>query len=101
MKHFRIVFFLIAFSTVVGIIISCAFQRPGNPEYGWLNGKWRGLAPSGGELMLGLQVVNANEVVGSATIEGTHIAPAKISGSVNGEKVELSAYKAHHVTTSL
>ncbi len=71
--------------------VAVAQEQPGNPDYNWLNGKWRGPALAGGTLEMELRVVNDNEVKGSGAIrvgpKGT-VKPL-ITGVVQGDKVNL------------
>jgi hypothetical protein len=43
--------------------LAAAQEQPGNPDYNWPNGKWRGP----GSRELNLKVVNGNQVTGTQT----------------------------------
>jgi len=67
-------------------------EKAGDPEHHWLNGKWSGPAPLGGELQLELQVVNDNKVTGKSRIPmgGSKRSPSgSIQGTVDGDRVNL------------
>lgn len=87
--------FLLALETLVA-----AQDQPGNPDYSWLNGKWRGPAPVvGGSTEMNLQVVNDNQVKGSETFQrnvggGRKDVRNPISGTVSGDSVELTFMRA-------
>jgi hypothetical protein len=72
-----------------------AQEKPGNSEYAWLNGKWSGPAPAGGELELDLQVINDNQITGQSRVPrgGSKRDPVRtVSGTVEGDKVHLELY---------
>ena len=74
---------------VLAILPLAAQDKPGNPAYDWLNGKWSGPAPLGGELQLELRVVDDDKVVGHSKIPiaGSKRAPAgTVSGTVKGDQ---------------
>ncbi|HEV8344548.1 MAG TPA: hypothetical protein VGR30_19500 [Candidatus Binatia bacterium] len=85
---------LIVFSTLF-LSLSCtsaAAQESGNPAYSWVNGKWTGPAPGGGELEMDLRLINDNQVAGSGQIRGAGGAKGYrpvITGIVKGERVTL------------
>jgi hypothetical protein len=73
-----------------------AQEKPGNPAYDWLNGKWSGPAPRGGELELDLKVVNDNQITGQSRIprQGIKREPVRsVNGTVDGDKVHLELYQ--------
>jgi hypothetical protein len=67
-------------------------DKPGNPASDWLNGKWEGRPPAGGELQMTLRVENGNQVrgLGINPSGGRRSAGEPyITGSVIGKKVLL------------
>jgi hypothetical protein len=73
-----------------------AQDKPGNPAYDWLNGKWAGQATGGGELELDLKVVNDNQITGQSRIPrpGAKREPVRsVTGTVEGDKVHLELYQ--------
>jgi hypothetical protein len=57
-----------SFILIASRLPAIAQEKPGNPAYDWLNGKWSGQAPGGGELELDLKVVNDNQITGQSRI---------------------------------
>jgi hypothetical protein len=47
-----------------------AQEKPGNPEYSWLVGKWSGTPALGGSMTIDFHVVNGNEIKGKAWLHG-------------------------------
>ena len=39
-----------------------AEEKPGNPEYAWLAGKWSGTPALGGSMTIDFHIVNGNEI---------------------------------------
>lgn len=69
-------------------------QSPG-ADYTWLNGKWAGTPPAGGELQMDLKVVNGNKIQGDGFIPGGGRRSGgrpSITGTVDGNKVVLETY---------
>jgi hypothetical protein len=69
-----------------------AQEKPGNPTYDWLNGKWSGPAPLGGELQLELRIVDDDRVVGHSRVPragSKQPFTGNITGKVNGDRVDL------------
>src|SRR5713226_798505 len=60
----------------------------------WLNGKWEGRPPIGGELTMTLTVEKDNQVRGSAVIPegGRRGAHPEVTGTVNGNRVTLETF---------
>jgi hypothetical protein len=90
-----------ALGTIILALCALAFagaqEKPGNPRYDWLNGKWSGSAPTGGELELDLKVVNENQISGQSRIPraaAKREAVRTVTGSVEGETVHLELYQA-------
>jgi hypothetical protein len=82
--------------TASGLPPALSQEKPGNPAYDWLNGKWYGRAPGGGELELQLRVLNGNEITGHSRIPragAKRDVTKSISGSVDGDKVRLELYR--------
>lgn len=80
---------------IVTAVASVALSQDQAPktDYTWLNGKWEGMPPAGGQLQIELQVTNGNQVKGSGRIVrggGKNPASRSIEGTVNGDKVELT-----------
>src|SRR5262245_38898131 len=77
-------------------IPALAQDQAGNPDYSWLNGKWRGPAPVvGGSTELNLKVVSDNQVEGFEALEknlgrGKQTVRYPITGTVNGEIIDIS-----------
>jgi hypothetical protein len=93
---------LTTFILIVSSLPAMAQDKPGNPAYDWLNGKWSGQAPGGGGLELDLRVVNDNEITGQSRIPrgGGKREPVKsVSGRVEGDKVHLELYGGKAGTT--
>lgn len=75
-------------------VVGCVTQRPGHPDFLWLNGRWEGPNPTGGTLRVNLDVINENEVQGLARLPvptGYTVAPsAHIYGTVERDgRVDL------------
>jgi len=71
-----------------------AQEQPGNPEYSWLNGKWKGRSLSNAPFEMELRVMNDNEVKGSGVLQDRQTGrlrpvAASIAGVVKGTKVTL------------
>src|SRR5262247_1208915 len=49
--------------------VALAQEQPGNPEYSWLNGKWKGRSLSNAPFEMELRVMNDNEVKGSGVLQ--------------------------------
>ena len=47
-----------------------AEEKPGNPDYAWLAGKWSGTPALGGSMTIDFHVVNGNEIKGKAWLHG-------------------------------
>jgi hypothetical protein len=47
-----------------------AQEKPGEPEYGWLTGKWSGTPALGGSMTIDFQIANGNEIKGKAWLHG-------------------------------
>lgn len=81
--------------TVVFLLTSggwiCAEERA---DSSWLNGKWEGPPPLGGELTMTLAVEKGNEVEGSGFIRQGGRKPARpdVTGTVNGNSVSLETF---------
>jgi len=60
----------------------------------WLNGKWSGRPPEGGELTMTLSVEKDNQIHGSGLIplKGGTAAHPDVSGSVKGKQVVLETF---------
>jgi len=75
-------------------IVGVAQERPGNPDYSWLNGKWKGLSLSNAPFEMELRVMNDNEVKGSGVLQDRQTGrlrpvAASIAGVVKGNKLAL------------
>jgi hypothetical protein len=82
--------------TAFGLPPALSQEKPGNPAYDWLNGKWFGPAPGGGELELKLRVLNGDEITGESRIPrpgSKRDITKNVSGSVDGDKVHLELYR--------
>ena len=53
-----------------------AQEKPGEPEYSWLAGKWSGTPAMGGSMTIDFQIVNGNEIKGKAWLQNLR----KLSG---------------------
>jgi hypothetical protein len=47
-----------------------AADKPGNPDYSWLAGKWSGTPALGGSMTIDFHIVNGNEIKGKAWLHG-------------------------------
>jgi hypothetical protein len=47
-----------------------AQEKPENPDYAWLAGKWSGTPALGGSMTIDFHVVNGNEIKGTAWLHG-------------------------------
>jgi hypothetical protein len=47
-----------------------AQEKPGNPDYAWLAGRWSGTPALGGSMTIDFQIVNGNEIKGKAWLHG-------------------------------
>jgi len=88
--------FLIALSAFVS-----AQDQPPSPTHSWLNGKWVGQFPTGGEIELTLQVVHGNQIKGSGRI-GRARRPIRtvVTGAVDEGQVKLVSYNPFSRTTT-
>ncbi len=66
----------------------------GQADYSWLNGKWSGQPPDGGDLTMTLTVDKDNKISGSGIIpvRGGREAHPEVSGSVKGKRVLLQTF---------
>jgi hypothetical protein len=84
---------------IASVALGQAQEKPGNPDYKWLNGKWQGVWESpktDGTFIMNLQVVNDNQIKGSGVVRRSPRGEKRgstsnntIAGSVNGNAVEL------------
>lgn len=86
-----------ALATVISVIAFSAFVFAASEEpadNNWLNGKWEGRPPAGGELTMTLAVDKDNQIQGTAVIPGggTKGAKPQVSGKVNGIHVTLETF---------
>ena len=87
-KLFFVVLLLIVFGTVT-------FAASSEPvDASWLNGKWAGRPPAGGELTMTLNVEKDNQIRGSAVIPegGRRGAQPDVTGTVKGKRVTLETF---------
>ncbi len=63
-------------------------------DYSWLNGKWSGQPPAGGDLTMTLTVDKDNKIHGSGIIpvRGGREAHPEVSGTVKGKRVVLETF---------
>jgi hypothetical protein len=81
------IFLLVGYSS-----FAAGEDKPGNPAYNWLNGKWAGRPPAGGEMEMTLTVENGNQIRGQGLVPGGGRRSAVhpfITGTVNDDKVTL------------
>jgi hypothetical protein len=79
-------------STLFLVSFAAAQDKPGDPEYTWLNGKWSGQPPAGGDLQMTLRVENGNQIKGEGLVPGGGRRSAVhpfITGAVIENKVTL------------
>jgi len=72
-----------------------AQEQATKADYNWLNGKWEGTPPLGGNMQKELRVDKGNQFKGSGHIVhggSRHQATRQIEGTVNGDKVELEFF---------
>jgi hypothetical protein len=75
---------------IVSTWVAVAEDKPGDPAYNWLNGKWSGRPPAGGDLQMTLRVENGNQIRGEGLVPGGGRRSAvhpHITGIVTGDKV--------------
>ena len=84
-------------ATFIALVVSaCATigpEKPGNPLYSWLNGRWRT-----GPVELHFRVVNDNQVVGDAIFDGG-VNRGNVSGTVAADKAKVETYWRSGPTT--
>jgi hypothetical protein len=87
-KLFFVVLILITFGALT---FAASEEQVGNS---WLNGKWEGRPPAGGELRMTLSVEKDNQVRGSGIIAegGKRGAHPDVTGTVNGKHVTLETF---------
>lgn len=92
-KVFAITLIALMFYFISPTLVS-AEDKPGNPKYGWVNGKWEGRPPAGGELQMTLRVEKDNQVRGTGLIPGGGKKGARpdVTGTVNGDRVRLETF---------
>ncbi len=80
------------FVLVYGAFSFAASAEP--TDYSWLNGKWSGQPPEGGDLTMTLTVDKDNKIHGSGIIplRGGTAAHPEVSGSVKGKRVLLQTF---------
>ncbi len=94
---------LIAQSLVVvfsSILLMFAFSAlifaadEGQADNSWLNGKWSGQPPAGGDLTMTISVDKDNKIHGSGIIpvRGGREAHPEVSGTVKGKQVVLETF---------
>jgi hypothetical protein len=93
----------ISIQSLTGVIFSVLFLTVCSPftlaasaeqvDNSWLNGKWEGQPPAGGELTMTLTVDKDNQVRGSGVIplRGKSAHP-EVTGTVNGNHVVLETF---------
>lgn len=88
--------FLFALSAFV-----LAQDQPPRPTHSWLNGKWVGQFPTGGEIELTLQVVHGNQVKGSGRVKRSR-RPIRtvVTGTVDEGEIKLVSYDPLSRTTT-
>ncbi len=89
--------FTIVFFNVLFLIACSTFSFAASAEQAdnsWLNGKWSGQPPAGGELTMTLSVDKDNQVHGSGIIpvRGGREAHPEVSGTVKGKRVVLKTF---------
>ena len=82
---------------VLSLIVATAFTFGASEEQvgnSWLNGKWEGRPPAGGELTMTLTVEKDNQVRGTAVIPGggRKGAHPDVTGTVKGNQVTLETF---------
>jgi hypothetical protein len=82
---------------VLFLIVATAFTFGASEEQvgnSWLNGKWEGRPPAGGELTMTLTVERDNQVRGTAVIPGggRKGAHPDVTGTVKGNHVTLETF---------
>lgn len=85
----------ISFSQEPAPSVAIAQGQTPSPDYSWLNGKWEGNPPLGGQVQMELQVVKGNLVKGSGRIVQSGARrqnTRQIEGTIDGNKVELSYF---------
>jgi hypothetical protein len=95
MKSLR--FVLLVLAVVSPALVSIALTQAASEEQidnNWLNGKWEGRPPLGGELTMTLAVDKQNQIQGSAVIPGggERGAHPQVTGSVKGKRVLLETF---------
>jgi hypothetical protein len=87
-KLFFVVLILVVFGALT---FAASEEQVGNS---WLNGKWEGRPPAGGELRMTLSVEKDNQIRGTAVIPGGRRRDAhpEVTGTVNGNRVTLDTF---------
>lgn len=80
---FNVLFLMVSFT------VAASAEQVDNS---WLNGKWQGRPPAGGELTMTLTVEKDNQVRGTGLIPGRRGATPEVSGTVNGKEVVLETF---------
>lgn len=91
-QSFAIVLFNILF-LIVGSTFTVAASAE-QADNSWLNGKWSGQPPAGGDLTMTLTVDKDNKIHGSGIIpvRGGREAHPEVSGTVKGKQVVLETF---------
>jgi hypothetical protein len=86
------VFFVILFLILVSTVTFAASPEPADTS--WLNGKWEGRPPAGGELTMALTVEKDNQIRGTAVIPGggRKGAHPEVTGTLKGKRVTLETF---------
>lgn len=89
--------FAIVLCNVLFLIVGSTFTSAAGAEQAdnsWLNGKWEGQPPEGGELTMTLSVDKDNKIRGSGIIplRGGREAQPEVSGTVKGKQVVLETF---------
>jgi len=85
-------FFVISLLIVFGGFTMAASSEP--VDNTWLNGKWEGRPPVGGELTMTLTAEKDDQIRGTAAISegGRRGAHPEVSGTVKGKRVTLETF---------
>ncbi len=91
-QSFAIVLFNVLF-LIVGSTLTVAASAE-QADNSWLNGKWSGQPPAGGDLTMTLTVDKDNKIHGSGIIpvRGGREAHPEVSGTVKGKQVVLETF---------
>jgi hypothetical protein len=87
-----VLMFCFFFFVLLGVFTSAIAATGDQADNAWLNGKWQGRPPLGGDMTMTLNV-DQNEIHGSAIIPGKGKSPQPdVKGSIKGKRVLIETF---------